>query len=75
MIRCGNGFTQISGSTLDIIQDFTNVILSVRKCLCEKMPAEDADKIIALAGVLAYADGDHEQEEHTVKMIADVLKS
>lgn len=74
-IKCSGGGTRLSGSMLDIIQDFVNVIISMRSSLTDKFSQETADKVIALSGELAYAisDGDKENELEVIKLLSDAL--
>lgn len=75
MIKCNDGGTEFRGSTLDFIQDFTNIVLCMRKILSDKYSKDFADKIIALTGEMAYAiyddDKAHEQEilEHVTRVL------
>ena len=72
-IKCSYGGTHLSGSTLDIIQDFSNIIIAVRKTLAEKYSDDDVDKIIALSGKLAYASGDKEKELEVFEELTKVI--
>lgn len=75
-IICADGGTHISGDILTIIEDFTNVVASVRECLCDRLPEEKADEIIALCGQLAYNvnDGGKTQEHELLRRVANVLR-
>ena len=75
MIKCDDSGTHITGNVLDVVQDLVNVIVSVRKTLGDRMSQEDADKLIALSGQVAFAkcDEDKPKEQEGVESILKVL--
>ena len=62
MITCDRGGTRIKGTTIDVIQDFVNIINAVRVSLEDDMSPEDAAGILEQCGRLAYATGDKNAE-------------
>ena len=74
-IICEDGKTRINGSTLDIIQDFTNVTAAFRATLRDHFSDQATDEIIALCGQLAYAESDNDKEKiaEIVTKIGNVL--
>lgn len=76
-IYCDGHGVRLSGSTVDAIQDLSNVISAVRMSLAEKHSGEFADRVIGLCGQLAYAttDNDEERHEEMLQEIADTLNA
>lgn len=74
-IKCFDGGTSVSGSPLDTVQDFVNIIIAVRRAFTDMSSTEDADVLISLCGRLAYAIGEHDDklEMEISKEIAEVF--
>lgn len=81
MINCDDVGVRVVGSTLNIIQDFTNIVSAVRKALLDNMTPETADELIALCGQLAYASAAEDKSaeadlyERITKTLIDNAKS
>lgn len=74
-IICDGEKTSIKGSTLDIIQDFANVIHAVNESFREEYTPDETEELIALCGQLAFVHGNDEQSEDIIMRIVKVLKN
>ena len=74
-IKCFDGGTSVSGTPLDTVQDFVNIIVAVRRAFADMSSNEDADVLISLCGKLAYAVSEHDEprEMEISKEIAEVF--
>ena len=74
-IKCFDGGTSVSGTPIDTVHDFVNIIVAVRRSFSEMASKEDADVLISLCGELAYAvsDKNEDKEMELSKEIAEVL--
>lgn len=74
-IKCFDGGTSVSGTPLDTVQDFVNIIVAVRRAFSELSTTGDADVLISLCGKLAFAvsEQDDERELEISKEIAEVF--
>ena len=74
-IKCFDGGTSVSGTPLDTVQDFVNIIVAVRRAFADMSSNEDADVLISLCGKLAYAvsEKDESREMEISKEIAEVF--
>ena len=62
MILSNNECTKISGSTVEILSEFTCIISHIREMLADQFGQEFADKTITFCGELAFMS-DEEREE------------
>ena len=74
-IKCFDGGTSISGSPLDTVQDFVNIIVAVRRAFLDMSSEDNADILVSLCGQLAYAisEKDDAREMEISKQIAEVF--
>ena len=74
-IKCFDGGTSVSGTPLDTVQDFVNIIVAVRRAFTELSSSDDADVLISLCGQLAYAisEKDDDKEMEISKQIAETF--
>lgn len=74
-IKCFDGGTSVSGTPLDTVQDFVNIIVAVRRAFAEISSYDDADVLISLCGKLAFAVSEHDdvRELEISKEIAEVF--
>ena len=63
----------LSGETVEIMEEFTSIICSVRDFFCDCLPEDVADTIISYCGKLSYAKSQETRNE-VMKELADVLK-
>ena len=74
-IKCFDGGTTVSGTPLDTVQDFVNIIVAVRRAFAELSSSDDADVLVSLCGQLAYAisEKDDDKEMEISKQIAETF--
>ena len=61
MIKCDDCRVVISGTGVELLQDFVNITKGVRSVLKDKIGADRADEIISLCGRYAYAENESEE--------------
>ena len=69
MIHCTKDGVRIEGSTLDALQDLTNIIKAVKSSLAEDCKEETVNELISLVGQLAYADNKKDETEVVGRMM------
>ena len=62
----------IRGDYMDVIQEFTAIVNSVRERLSSEMPEAVADELISMCGKLAYTEDEDEMND-IVDAVADRL--
>ena len=72
MIKSDNKHVVISGSPLDLIQDFVNITTAFRGVFTDKLGEEKADELISLCGRYAYAK-DESEENMYAERITEVM--
>lgn len=77
MIKCDGCRVVMSGTGVELLQDFVNVTKGVRSTLSGEIGEERADEIITLCGRYAYAETESEEimyAERLCEVIAGIEK-
>ena len=72
MIKSDGTKVICSGSGIELLQDFVNVMKSVRSILTERFGEEVADEVIAVCGRYTYADSDAEEDMY-LERLAEII--
>ena len=72
MIKSDGKHVVVSGSPIELIQDFVNIMTATREVFTEKLGSEKADEIISLCGRYAYAD-DASEEVLYAERLAEIF--
>ena len=72
MIKAEGKSVICSGNGVELLQDFVNIMQSVRSVLISKLGNEKADEIIAVCGRYAYAENEAEEDMY-LERIAEIL--
>lgn len=72
-IKCDKDGTRVSGSTIDTIQDFINIINAVHVVLVDDLGEDNAAEIMKQCGRLAFAGEDKDAEAAAFQEITALL--
>ena len=74
LIKSDGKHVIVTGNPVELVQDFVNIVSSMRGVFTEHIGAESADEIISLCGMYAYAHDDKEEEMYAERL-AEVMCS